>query len=365
MTAEPLRLGILGAARIAPMALITPARRVGGRDGAGGRRARCGARAALRHAPRHPARARDATRRCWPIPEIEAVYNPLPNSLHADVDDPRARGREARAVREAVRRRRGRRPRRWRDAAARTGRVLMEAFHYRYHRALRAHARASLRAGELGPVRHLEAHLLHPDPAPGRHPLARRSGGRRAHGRGLLHDAPPAPSRRGRARGRVRACRLDAGRGRPLDRPPICVFPAVATARLTCALLSATFAPDQRPGESATRATLRVLNCDRTAVLPPPADRDADRHARRAREGRGELRRAAARLRRRGPRRRRRSRPTPADAIANMRAIDAVYARPGGPAIRGSACRRRGRRARPRRAAARRSGSRARAPARG
>ena len=43
-------------------------------------------------------------------PEVEAIYNPLPNSLHARLDDPGARGRQARAVREAVLRdrRRGR-----------------------------------------------------------------------------------------------------------------------------------------------------------------------------------------------------------------------------------------------------------------
>ena len=35
-------------------------------------------------------------------PEVDAVYIPLPNSMHVRVVDPRARGRQARAVREAA-----------------------------------------------------------------------------------------------------------------------------------------------------------------------------------------------------------------------------------------------------------------------
>src|SRR5437899_2228439 len=82
MAADPLRLGILGAARIAPLALVRPARRVPGAT-------------VLAVAARDPARARHfATRQGIPRvhptydalladPEIEAIYNPLPNALHA------------------------------------------------------------------------------------------------------------------------------------------------------------------------------------------------------------------------------------------------------------------------------------------
>src|SRR5579885_2460104 len=124
MPGEPLRFGILGAARIAPMALVRPARRVPG-----------------------------AT--VLAVPEVEAVYNPLPNALHAVWT---IRALEARkhvlcekpfaatvAEAEAMA-----------AAAARAGRVLMEAFHYRYH-PLFARMQAILAAGEIGAVRHLEA----------------------------------------------------------------------------------------------------------------------------------------------------------------------------------------------------------------
>src|SRR5215470_5042083 len=152
----PLRFGILGAARIAPMALVRPARRVPEAT-------------VLAVAARDPGRARQfAARHGIPRvhesydalladPEIEAVYNPLPNALHAPwtiraleagkhvlCEKPFAASvAEARAMAEA---------------AANTGRFLMEAFHYRYH-PLFARLRAILGSGELGEMRRLEAHF--------------------------------------------------------------------------------------------------------------------------------------------------------------------------------------------------------------
>jgi predicted dehydrogenase len=152
--AAPLGLGILGAARIAPMALIRPARRVAGaavlavaaRD----------ARRAQAFAARHGIpRVHASYEALLADPEVEAVYNPLPNSLHAEwtiraleagkhvlCEKPFA---ASAAEAEAMAR-----------ASERSGRVLMEAFHYRYHR-LFARLREILHAGELGTVRHLEA----------------------------------------------------------------------------------------------------------------------------------------------------------------------------------------------------------------
>ena len=156
---EPLRMGILGAARIAPMALVRPAQRVSGAT-------------VVAVAARDPERARAfATRHAIPRvhasyealladPDIEAVYNPLPNALHARwtiraleagkhvlCEKPFAVSVvEARAMAAA---------------ASRAGRVLIEAFHYRYH-PLFARLRSILGAGEIGDVRHLEAHFCVP-----------------------------------------------------------------------------------------------------------------------------------------------------------------------------------------------------------
>ena len=101
-----LRIGVLGAARIAPSALLAPAREVDGvtvtaiaaRD-----RDR-----AQRFADRHAiARVLPGYDALIADPEIDAVYIPLPNGLHAGVDAGRHRGRQARAVREAVHLQRG------------------------------------------------------------------------------------------------------------------------------------------------------------------------------------------------------------------------------------------------------------------
>jgi predicted dehydrogenase len=161
---SPLRIGILGAARIAPMALVRPARRVPEAE-------------VVAVAARDPERARRfAARHGIPTvyesydalladPEVEAVYNPLPNALHARwtiraleagkhvlCEKPfAATVAEARAMAEA---------------ATRAGRVLVEAFHYRYH-PLFARLRAIIGSGEIGEVRHLEAHFCVPILRPG------------------------------------------------------------------------------------------------------------------------------------------------------------------------------------------------------
>src|SRR5207247_77773 len=96
--------------------------------------------------------------------EIDAIYNPLPNSLHAPwtiralaagkhvlCEKPFAAN--AAEAEEMAR------------AAERAGRVLVEAFHWRYH-PLFARVRAILDAGEVGQVRHLEAHFCIPLPLP-------------------------------------------------------------------------------------------------------------------------------------------------------------------------------------------------------
>jgi len=155
----PLRVGILGAARIAPMALVAPARRV--REAVVVAVAARDPERARRFATKHGiARVHPNYEALLADPDIEAVYIPLPNALHAPwTIRALAAGKHvlcekpfAANVAEACA---------MGEAAAGAGRVLMEAFHYRYH-PLFARLRAIIASGELGEVRHLEAHFCIP-----------------------------------------------------------------------------------------------------------------------------------------------------------------------------------------------------------
>src|SRR5215467_8076543 len=157
----PVRIGILGAARIAPAAVIKPAQTVGdamigavaARD-----RTRADAFAAKHGIPRvHASYAA-----LLADPDIDAIYNPLPNGLHAEwtiaaleagkhvlCEKPFTNNaQEAEAV-AAV--------------ADRTGLVVMVAFHYRYH-PLADRMLALVEGGELGTLEHVETALCFPLP---------------------------------------------------------------------------------------------------------------------------------------------------------------------------------------------------------
>jgi predicted dehydrogenase len=161
VTVDRLRIGTLGAARITRAALIKPARHtpevtvaaVAARDP---ERAR---RFAAKHRIR---RVHDSYQDLIDDPAIDAVYNPLPNSLHAQwtlraiaagkhvlCEKPFA-ANAAEAAQVAA-------------AARASGLVVMEAFHYRYH-PLARRMREVVAAGEIGPLRYLEASLCFPLP---------------------------------------------------------------------------------------------------------------------------------------------------------------------------------------------------------
>jgi predicted dehydrogenase len=164
---DRLRVGTLGAARIAPAALIKPARQVpevtvtavAARD----------PDRARRFAARHGiAVVHDSYEALIADPDVDAVYNPLPNSLHAPwtlraiaagkhvLCEKPFTANEAEAGEVA-------------GAAKSAGLVVMEAFHYRYHPLARRMQEIVAGAGdsgggELGALRHVEAALCFPVP---------------------------------------------------------------------------------------------------------------------------------------------------------------------------------------------------------
>lgn len=156
---RPIRFGVLGAARIVPKALIEPARIVPGVE----------VRAI---AARDPRRAREFASRhsiarvhagyadLLRDPEIDVIYNPLPNSLHCEWTIAALRAGKhvlcekplSSNAEEALR---------MADAAARSGRILGEAFHYCYH-PLAARVRDLILGGAIGSLRHVEGRFTVP-----------------------------------------------------------------------------------------------------------------------------------------------------------------------------------------------------------
>jgi predicted dehydrogenase len=161
MAMERLSIGCLGAARIAPAALIKPA---AANDGVV-----CAAVAA-----RDPERARAfATKHNIPKvhdtyealladDELDAVYNPLPNGLHG-LWTVRALDAGKHVLCEKPFTANAVEAQEVADAAAASGLVVMEAFHWRYH-PMAARMLEVIASGELGDVRRIEAALCFPLP---------------------------------------------------------------------------------------------------------------------------------------------------------------------------------------------------------
>jgi predicted dehydrogenase len=161
VTVDRLRIGTLGAARITPGALIKPARQIPGVTVAAvaARDPERARRFAAKHRIR---RVHDSYQDLIDDPAVDAIYNALPNSLHAQwtlraieagkhvlCEKPfTANADEAAEVAAAARA---------------SGLVVMEAFHYRYH-PLARRMRDVVAAGEIGPLRYLEASLCFPLP---------------------------------------------------------------------------------------------------------------------------------------------------------------------------------------------------------
>jgi predicted dehydrogenase len=158
---RPIRFGILGAARIAPDALIKAAHNVPEVE-------------VVAIAARDPKRAREfAAANGIPRvlatyddlvndPDLDVIYNPLPNSLHCEWTIAALRAGKhvlcekplASNAAEAERMAR---------AADESGKILGEAFHYRYH-PLADRIRALMTDGTLGRLVNVEGHFSVPIP---------------------------------------------------------------------------------------------------------------------------------------------------------------------------------------------------------
>jgi predicted dehydrogenase len=157
---EPLRIGIIGAARIAELAMIKPAALTGTRLVAVAARDRGRAEA---FAEKYGVeKVHDSYEQVIADPEVEAVYNPLANSLHATwnikalqagkhvfTEKPSASNANEAAYVEKI--------------VAASNVTFFEGFHYYWH-PLIARLYEILESGEIGELRHVETVMDMPAP---------------------------------------------------------------------------------------------------------------------------------------------------------------------------------------------------------
>lgn len=158
---RPIRIGTLGAARITPNALIKPTRVMENAE-------------VVAVAARDKTRAQQfASKYDIPTvhasyealiadPDIDAIYNPLPNSLHAEWSI-RALRAGKHVLCEKPFASNATEAKEMNRVAADTGFILIEAFHNLYH-PLTQKLKAIITSGELGSIQHVEAHFNMPIP---------------------------------------------------------------------------------------------------------------------------------------------------------------------------------------------------------
>jgi predicted dehydrogenase len=314
-----VRIGILGAARIAPSALIRPARRV-----AEARVVAVAARdkpKAEGFARKHGLqRAYGSYEQLLADPDVDAVYNPLPNGLHARwtlaalaagkhvlCEKPFTSNASEAAEVET--------------AATRAGKVVMEAFHYRYH-PLAERMRSIVASGELGALRRVETWVCFPLPFFGniryRYDLgggAQMDAGCYAvHLARLLGAGEPTVTS---ATAKLHTAEIDRAMTADL------LFPSGATGRTTCSLWSSTLLRVSARVEG-DQGEMSVIN----PIAPQFWHRLTVRAAGKKRVEQAsrrptyefQLEAFCAAILRGAP-----TLTPPSDSVANMRVIDAIY----------------------------------------
>lgn len=162
MNNKTIKIGMLGAARIGGMGMARPCREVEGAE-LYAVAARDPARAG-KYARRHGiAVTHDSYDALLADPAVDAVYIPLPNGLHCEWTlKALAAGKHVLCEKPFASN--AEQARQMQRAAVGADRVLMEAFHYRYHPLAQ---RMVVAVGELGELRHIEAAMCIPLPLRG------------------------------------------------------------------------------------------------------------------------------------------------------------------------------------------------------
>ncbi|KIM80136.1 hypothetical protein PILCRDRAFT_9704 [Piloderma croceum F 1598] len=158
-TGSPVRFGILGAANISPIALISPARNhpetvvyaVASRDNKKGTAFR------KKHGIAKVYSGPTGYQQLLDDPEVDAVYIPLPNGLHFEWTM-KALAAGKHVLLEKPSANTAAETRQMFELAENKGLVLLEAVHYRFHPAI-ARVQAILDSGELGPIKSISANM--------------------------------------------------------------------------------------------------------------------------------------------------------------------------------------------------------------
>ncbi|MGZ6973487.1 MAG: Gfo/Idh/MocA family protein [Acidimicrobiia bacterium] len=326
-----LRIGVLGAARIAPAAIVRPAREVPEVDVvavAARDRSRAEKFASKHGIPR----VHDDYEALIADPDVDAIYNPLPNGLHA-VWTERALAAGKHVLCETPLTANAAEAERVAAAAAQTPLVVMEAFHYRYH-PVAERMREIAQSGELGTLQRVETFMCIPLPLPKdiryRYDLAGGAvmdvGCYAIHMNRLVAGSEPTVLR---ATARLAKPKVDRWMRAELS------YSDTLTGTMTCALFSSTLLKI-RVKVTGDRGSLSVFNPTgpqfgyRMTVRQGGAKRRVRVDGAKKPTYSYQLEAFAAAVLRGQP-----VLTPPADSVANMRVVDAVYEAAGLP-VRGT-----------------------------